>query len=176
MKIANSKRRRNSLYRLPKCIKKLYFVPDGNLKIPVVRRRTCCKLTGGLFLAILIVFCLFKIFIPRSRCDHLALQNAHVNLTHTASVADLLILTKKQQIEAFRRGAESGNPLIDDYGQNDIRAAGELGRCVKLTVGKSEHDEQILYVDQITKMTGVNAVLSDWIPLNRLVPDSRIDG
>ncbi|XP_041367912.1 inactive polypeptide N-acetylgalactosaminyltransferase-like protein 5 [Gigantopelta aegis] len=60
-----------------------------------------------------------------------------------------------------------GNPLISEYGRNDARLAGELGRGVVLV------SEEKTKAEWAMREYRVNVFASDIIPLNRLVPDSR---
>ncbi|KAK3605647.1 hypothetical protein CHS0354_032598 [Potamilus streckersoni] len=60
-----------------------------------------------------------------------------------------------------------GNPLIDDYGQNDPSKIGEYGRGVTF-VG-----EEKIKAQKSIEYYQVNLYASDLIPLNRMVPDSR---
>ncbi|KAH9524895.1 Polypeptide N-acetylgalactosaminyltransferase 3 [Bulinus truncatus] len=71
-------------------------------------------------------------------------------------------------LEEYRSGARTGNPLIDDYGKNNLKDRGEMGKPVVLTPG-----EQTLAEKALSEFN-VNTVASDAVPLNRLVPDSRI--
>ena len=65
---------------------------------------------------------------------------------------------------------KTGNPLIDDYGKNDLHHTGEMGRGVTF-VGQEK-----LKVSQSLEKYHLNVIASDLIPLNRLVPDSRPPG
>lgn len=73
-------------------------------------------------------------------------------------------------LDEFRNGAEVGNPLIDNYGKNNPRLAGENGNGVVLT------KTQKTQADSIMDKHHLNTLISDIIPLNRMVPDSRIPG
>ncbi|XP_059169602.1 putative polypeptide N-acetylgalactosaminyltransferase 10 [Physella acuta] len=68
----------------------------------------------------------------------------------------------------YWRGGETGNPLIDDYGKNNISGPGELGVGIELE--KNETGLQLL------SKFSVNVAGSDTIPLNRLLPDTRNKG
>ena len=72
----------------------------------------------------------------------------------------------------YRRlsNAITGNVLIDEYGGNDDALPGEGGRGVNFT-GEDE-----IKANEILKVHRLNGYASDVIPLNRKVPDSRIDG
>lgn len=63
-----------------------------------------------------------------------------------------------------------GNPLIDNYGQNDPNKMGENGSGIIL-VGKEKEKAAAL----IAKYN-LNVYVSDRIPLNRMVPDARFTG
>ena len=63
-----------------------------------------------------------------------------------------------------------GNPLIDDYGKNDLMAPGEMG--VEMAV--PQHMKANVTAVMVTH--NINVLASDVIPLNRLVPDSRFPG
>ena len=60
-----------------------------------------------------------------------------------------------------------GNTLISGYGQNDRRLAGEFGRGVVLVSDERRRAEMAF------RKYHVNVFVSDIIPLNRHVPDSR---
>ncbi|XP_061164827.1 polypeptide N-acetylgalactosaminyltransferase 13-like [Saccostrea echinata] len=62
---------------------------------------------------------------------------------------------------------KTGNPLIDDYGENDLTKTGEMGRGVTF-VGKEK-----AAAAKRMQLYNINVMASDLIPLNRLVPDSR---
>ena len=64
----------------------------------------------------------------------------------------------------------TGNPLIDKYGSSPVNLAGEYGRGVVMTSNMKDK------VDQVMKVHRINTIVSDDIPLNRMVPDSRIQG
>ena len=72
----------------------------------------------------------------------------------------------------YRRlpNAITGNVLIDEYGRNDDALPGEGGRGVNFT-GEDE-----IKANEILKVHRLNGYASDVIPLNRKVPDSRING
>ena len=72
----------------------------------------------------------------------------------------------------YRRlsNAITGNVLIDEYGGNDDALPGEGGRGVNFT-GEDE-----IKANEILKVHRLNGYASDVIPLNRKVPDSRING
>ena len=72
----------------------------------------------------------------------------------------------------YRRlsNAITGNVLIDEYGRNDDALPGEGGKGVNFT-GEDEKK-----ANEILKVHRLNGYASDVIPLNRKVPDSRING
>lgn len=74
--------------------------------------------------------------------------------------------------DEFRKNekTQTGNPLIDTYGENDPTLSGERGRGITF-VGE-EKDE----ADALKLKFNLNVLASDLIPLNRMVPDSRLDG
>ncbi|KAK7491384.1 hypothetical protein BaRGS_00017362 [Batillaria attramentaria] len=74
--------------------------------------------------------------------------------------------------EEFRSSptSKTGNPLIDTYGENDMLLAGEKGRGV--TFVDKEKEEAA----SLQELFHVNVMASDVIPLNRMVPDSRLEG
>lgn len=74
--------------------------------------------------------------------------------------------------EQFRKDPtlKTGNPLIDTYGDNDDLLSGENGRGVTF-VNKEKDSANSLMLE-----FNVNVMASDVIPLNRMVPDSRLDG
>lgn len=82
-------------------------------------------------------------------------QNSYLNVTITA--------------EEFRHNPnlKTGNPLIDNYGNNDLTKNGELGRGLTF-VGTEKKN-----VSESMRKYSLNVVASDLIPLNRLVPDAR---
>jgi hypothetical protein len=86
----------------------------------------------------------------------------------TLMESNKVLLTAKQ----FRSipNAKTGNPLIDDYGRNDRRRNGEVGRGVTF-VGPEK-----IKVAQVIETFHLNVYASDLIPLNRMVPDSRPQG
>lgn len=74
--------------------------------------------------------------------------------------------------EEFRENPtfKTGNPLIDDYTNNDLSAPGEFGRPVPIS------PEMQANVTWALNTYHVNVFVSDEIPLNRMVPDSRFPG
>ncbi|KAK3578283.1 hypothetical protein CHS0354_010487 [Potamilus streckersoni] len=82
------------------------------------------------------------------------------------------IITGRQVAKSWKEyqldpNSITGNPLIDDYGKNDITKGGELGRGITF-FGEEKRKAQKL-IDQYH----INVYASDLIPLNRMVPDSR---
>ncbi|XP_059169600.1 polypeptide N-acetylgalactosaminyltransferase 13-like [Physella acuta] len=73
-------------------------------------------------------------------------------------------------VDEFRAGGKTGNPLIDGYGRNNLSAPGEMGLAVRPR--EDEKDE----VDKVMAEFHINTLVSDRIPLNRMVPDSRLKG
>lgn len=71
--------------------------------------------------------------------------------------------------EEYRKdpNLRTGNPLIDEYGENDLTKTGEMGRGVTF-VGKEKAEAA-----KKLQVYNINVMASDLIPLNRLVPDSR---
>ena len=69
-----------------------------------------------------------------------------------------------------RPGLKTGNPLIDTYGENDVLLSGEQGRGVTFV------DKDKEAAAALQREFNVNVKASDVIPLNRMVPDSRLDG
>jgi len=65
---------------------------------------------------------------------------------------------------------QTGNLLIDEYGQNDLNIDGENGRGISL----SEKEER--NISAVLNKYQINILASDRIPLNRMVPDSRPPG
>uniref|UniRef100_A0A0L8G2G5 Glycosyltransferase 2-like domain-containing protein n=1 Tax=Octopus bimaculoides TaxID=37653 RepID=A0A0L8G2G5_OCTBM len=61
----------------------------------------------------------------------------------------------------------SGNPLIHNYGKNNLSLKGENGSGVILKPNEEEKAKIM------SKGYNVNVYISDLIPLNRMVPDSR---
>ena len=77
----------------------------------------------------------------------------------------------KISLEQFRQGNRTGNPLIDDYGlPGHELTLGGMGRGV--VASQTEQHK----VEDIMKEFSLNTLISDVIPLNRVVPDSRING
>lgn len=70
----------------------------------------------------------------------------------------------------FRADAriKTGNPLIDEYGMNDVSRSGENGRGVIFSAKERGRTKTIL------AKYNLNTLASDLIPLNRKVPDSRL--
>lgn len=64
----------------------------------------------------------------------------------------------------------TGNPLIDEYGDNDLNRLGENGRAVMST------EKEQLNISDILEKYRLNIIASDLVPLNRMVPDSRPPG
>ena len=64
----------------------------------------------------------------------------------------------------------TGNPLIDNYGQNDPTKTGENGRGVTFVGEEKKKSENLM------KKYNLNVYASDVIPLNRKIPDSRFTG
>ena len=148
MKLA--KIRRNFLYKCSKCSKVVGIC-----------------IIAAILLNIMFVFYGSRLSRPGRDTALLTLHNYHTNLTTTHHVTRRRV---EVSAEEFRQGAKTGNSLIDDYGENDIRFAGEQGRGVVLTVNMKKQ------MDLIMETYRLNTLASDGIPLNRLVPDSRIDG
>ncbi|XP_041375866.1 inactive polypeptide N-acetylgalactosaminyltransferase-like protein 5 [Gigantopelta aegis] len=71
--------------------------------------------------------------------------------------------------DEFRKnpGMKTGNPLIDDYGKNDMTLKGENGSKVVFPKDKMADVKASLARHRL------NVLASDAIPLNRIVPDSR---
>lgn len=59
------------------------------------------------------------------------------------------------------------NELIDKYEKNNYKFAGENGRGILLAGEEKEIGDEAL------KLYGINTKVSDLVPLNRKVPDSR---
>lgn len=78
--------------------------------------------------------------------------------------------TRMISVEEFWEDKRTGNSLIDEYGKNNVGFSGELGRGVILTAADKAKK------DLAMKEYNVNTIVTDMIPLNRLVPDSRIQG
>ncbi|KAK7115920.1 polypeptide N-acetylgalactosaminyltransferase 1-like [Littorina saxatilis] len=74
--------------------------------------------------------------------------------------------------EEFRKHPKmkTGNPLIDTYGENDAFLSGERGRGVTFV------DKEKEAAMTLQREFNINVMASDVIPLNRMVPDSRLDG
>ncbi|KAK7009296.1 Polypeptide N-acetylgalactosaminyltransferase 10 [Biomphalaria glabrata] len=70
-------------------------------------------------------------------------------------------------LEQYKSGMSTGNPLIDNYGENNLSDRGEMGNAVVLTSEEETQAEQMIEMN-------LNTVASDVAPLNRLVPDSRL--
>lgn len=72
--------------------------------------------------------------------------------------------------DEFRRSVDlkTGNPLIDDYGSNDLHRTGEMGRGVTFVGAEKKN------VAAAIEKYRLNVIASDLIPLNRMVPDSRL--
>ena len=62
---------------------------------------------------------------------------------------------------------KTGNDLIDNYGENNEFLEGENGRGILLVAEEKEIGDAAL------KSFRVNNKISDLVPLNRKVPDSR---
>ena len=61
----------------------------------------------------------------------------------------------------------TGNLLIDEYGQNDLTFPGENG--IPVPINENERQN----VSDVMRKFRINVLASDKIPLNRIVPDSR---
>ncbi|KAK7009295.1 polypeptide N-acetylgalactosaminyltransferase 1 [Biomphalaria glabrata] len=72
-------------------------------------------------------------------------------------------------LEDYKAGMPTGNPLIDNYGKNNLSDRGEMGKPVVLT------PEEEARAQEAMSEFNVNIVASDVTPLNRLVPDSRLN-
>ena len=74
--------------------------------------------------------------------------------------------------EEFRKQPrlKTGNPLVDTYGENDPLLSGELGKGV--VFGSRDKEAAAALTEEFK----VNVMSSDVIPLNRMVPDSRLFG
>ncbi|XP_070176382.1 polypeptide N-acetylgalactosaminyltransferase 13-like isoform X2 [Littorina saxatilis] len=81
-------------------------------------------------------------------------------------------LSRRLTAEEFRKDSKlkTGNPLIDDYGSNNLMAPGEQGQAVTVPVNMQAN------VTAALETYRINVWASDVIPLNRLVPDSRFPG
>lgn len=66
--------------------------------------------------------------------------------------------------------ALTGNPLIDNYGKNDLTKIGESGSGIVLVGAEKDKANSLL------AKYNVNVYASDMIPLNRMVPDARFPG
>ncbi|XP_059169609.1 polypeptide N-acetylgalactosaminyltransferase 1-like [Physella acuta] len=77
---------------------------------------------------------------------------------------------KNITLSEYRAGAITGNYLIDNYGKNNLMMPGEMGKPV--ASGRSQTEK----IERALSKFHVNTVISDEIPLNRMVPDSRIAG
>nr|KAG5692701.1 hypothetical protein BaRGS_008564 [Batillaria attramentaria] len=64
-------------------------------------------------------------------------------------------------------GGDDNHEQLKDYGHNNPRLTGEMGRGVVLPVGEKDRGEEAL------KKYNVNVIASDLVSLNRQVPDSR---
>ncbi|GFO05220.1 hypothetical protein PoB_003172500 [Plakobranchus ocellatus] len=74
-------------------------------------------------------------------------------------------------LDQFRKGHKTGNPIIDTYGlPGHELTAGGVGRGVVQTQADAAE------IDAIMAEYKVNTLISDLIPLNRVIPDSRIHG
>ena len=87
-----------------------------------------------------------------------------VNIKENASI--------ERHWDEYRNNIQSmtGNPLIDDYDKNDISRPVENGGGVTF-VGQEKNKS-----DELLKEYHVNVYASDIIPLNRRVPDARLEG
>lgn len=83
--------------------------------------------------------------------------------THTKGVQVTITADEYRKDPNLR----TGNPLIDEYGENDLTKTGEMGRGVTF-VGKEKAE-----ATKKLQVYNINVMASDLIPLNRLVPDSR---
>ncbi|KAK7501657.1 hypothetical protein BaRGS_00007088, partial [Batillaria attramentaria] len=74
--------------------------------------------------------------------------------------------------EEFRENPlyKTGNPLIDQYTNNDLSAPGEFGRALVMPADLQDNATAALNTYHI------NVLASDMIHLNRMVPDSRFPG
>ncbi|RUS90036.1 hypothetical protein EGW08_002223, partial [Elysia chlorotica] len=73
--------------------------------------------------------------------------------------------------DQFQGGEKTGNPLIDNYGLagHELTPGGAGRGVVTIQADQSR-------LDQVMEEFRVNTLVSDVIPLNRVVPDSRING
>jgi hypothetical protein len=65
---------------------------------------------------------------------------------------------------------QTGNLLIDEYGQNDPNIDGGNGRGIFLSEKEGRN------ISAVLNKYKINILASDIIPLNRMVPDSRSPG
>ena len=74
---------------------------------------------------------------------------------------------REQQEQKAKIAKKTGNDLIDKYEENNEMLAGENGRGILLMAEEKEIGDKAL------KTFKVNTKISDLVPLNRKVPDSR---
>ncbi|XP_029646622.2 polypeptide N-acetylgalactosaminyltransferase 13-like [Octopus sinensis] len=116
-----------------------------------------------------------KIFQSNKLYSQLSLfhKYQHSQLWNTTSSKQKLEFPNKENITSNSskklslKTDNSGNPLIYNYGKNNLSLKGENGSGVILKP-KEEEKAKIL-----SEEYNVNVYISDLIPLNRMVPDSR---
>ncbi|BFZ01203.1 hypothetical protein BsWGS_04242 [Bradybaena similaris] len=103
---------------------------------------------------------------PYERKRYLIVSDGSMSSNSTTDIHKARMIS----VEEFWEGKRTGNSLIDEYGKNNVENTGELGRGVILTAADKAKK------DLVMKEYNVNTIISDMIHLNRLVPDSRIQG
>ena len=118
--------------------------------------------------------------VARLSADQLA-ERLYRNRTKYATPLDLMPKRLRElssglpvtiTADEFRKqpSLKTGNPLVDTYGENDPLLCGERGKGV--VWGDKERDAAAA----LTQEFKVNVMSSDVIPLNRMIPDSQLDG
>lgn len=91
------------------------------------------------------------------------------NINDDLSFGNITVSITAEQFQLISN-IKTGNPLIDEYGSNDLNWLGENGKAVMTT------EKEQLNISAILEKYRLNIVASDIVPLNRMVPDSRPPG
>lgn len=135
-------------------------------------------LGGSLFFCVLFLTTEFYLFSGRYQIIYRKIINIRGTDEHSSKSSnindDLFFgnITVSITAEQFRLipNIRTGNPLIDEYGDNDLNHLGENGRAVMST------EKEQLNISDILEKYRLNIIASDLVPLNRMVPDSRPPG
>jgi len=124
--------------------------------------QTCLKVAGCVIISVIILHTIFENNTNVQSSENYVRETLN-SMTHNNHLRTKLLMSVRYQ-------NTTGNPLVEKYGVSPKNLAGEYGRGVIMTNNMREQ------VDKVMKVYGINTIVSDDIPLNRMVPDSRIEG